>query len=127
MGWEALALFAILFLWQFPHFHAIAWIYREDYARAGIRMLPVMEADGKATARQIVTCSFLLLPVSLIPVWLGLAGWIYFSGAMVLGLWFLYVSLRTALAVSKPQARQLLRASVIYLPLLFILMTLNRM
>jgi len=127
MGWEALVLFGILFLWQFPHFHAIAWLYREDYARAGIRMLPVVDADGKSTARQIVSCSFLLLPVSLIPVWMGLAGWIYFGGAVVLGLWFLYSSVRAATDISKQQARMLLKASVIYLPLLFVLMTLNRM
>jgi protoheme IX farnesyltransferase len=127
MGWEALALFGILFLWQFPHFHAIAWLYREDYARAGIRMLPVVDADGKSTARQIVGCSFLLLPVSLLPVWMGLAGWVYFGGAVILGLWFLYASLRAAQAVSKLEARRLLQASVIYLPLLFVLMTLNRM
>ena len=127
MGWGALVLFGILFLWQFPHFHAIAWLYREDYARAGIRMLPVVDADGKSTARQIVGFSFLLLPVSLIPVWMGLAGWVYLSGAVVLGLWFFYVSMRAALGSSKTQARMLLRASVIYLPLLFVLMTLNRM
>jgi protoheme IX farnesyltransferase len=127
VGLEAMVLFAILFLWQFPHFHAIAWLYREDYARARIRMLPVIEEDGRATARQIVSCAALLLPVSLLPVLLKLSGQLYLWGALLLGLWFLSTSLRAAAAKSKPQARRLLRASVLYLPLLFALMVLNRL
>jgi len=123
---EAWILFAILFLWQFPHFLAIAWMYRDDYARAGIKMLPVVEPDGKVTAQQIISYTVLLVPVSLLPVAIGLAGSIYLVGAVVLGTGFLYFSARAALIRTAWQARQLLLASVIYLPLLFGLMVLNR-
>jgi protoheme IX farnesyltransferase len=126
IGLEAWVLFAILFLWQFPHFLAIAWMYREDYSRAGILMLPVVEPDGRVTAQQIVVYTVLLLPVSLIPAVLGISGRVYFYGAIVLGLLFLYSSVRAALSKSRQEARRLLLASVIYLPLLFILMVLNR-
>jgi heme o synthase len=121
-GW---ILFAILFLWQFPHFLAIAWMYREDYGRAGILMLPVVEPDGRVTAQQIVVYTLMLLPVSLLPTVVGMTGRIYFVGAIVLGLLFLYSSLRAAFSMSRQQARRLLLASVLYLPLLFILMVLN--
>jgi protoheme IX farnesyltransferase len=123
---EAWVLFAILFLWQFPHFLAIAWMYREDYERASILMLPVVEPDGRVTGQQIVVYTVLLLPVSLLPVALGISGRIYFYGAIVLGLLFLYSSLRAAFSKSRQEARRLLLASVIYLPLLFILMVINR-
>lgn len=126
IGVEAWVLFAILFLWQFPHFLAIAWMYREDYTRAGILMLPVVEPDGRVTGQQIVLYTVMLLPVSLLPTLLGTAGKIYFVGAIVLGLLFLYFSLRAAFSKSRLAARQLLLASVIYLPLLFILMVLDR-
>jgi len=121
-GW---ILFAILFLWQFPHFLAIAWMYREDYSRAGILMLPVVEPDGRVTAQQIVIYTLMLLPVSLLPAAMGMSGRIYFVGAIVLGLLFLYASLRAAFSMSRQQARRLLLASVLYLPLLFILMVLD--
>jgi heme o synthase len=123
---EAWVLFAILFLWQFPHFLAIAWMYREDYGRANILMLPVVEPDGRVTAQQIVVYTVLLLPVSLLPTALGISGRIYLFGAIVLGLLFLYSSLRAAFSKSRQEARRLLLASVIYLPLLFILMVINR-
>ncbi len=123
---EAWALFAILFLWQFPHFLSIAWIYREDYGRAGIVMLPVVEPDGKATARQIVLCSLLLVPVSLAPSFLGMTGTAYLFGALALGLAFLYAGVRVAIERSKPRARRVLLASVMYLPLLYGLMLLDR-
>jgi protoheme IX farnesyltransferase len=126
IGLEAWVLFAILFLWQFPHFLAIAWMYREDYSRAGILMLPVVEPDGRVTAQQIVVYTVLLLPVSLIPAVLGISGRVYLYGAIVLGLLFLYSSVRAAFSKSRQEARRLLLASVIYLPLLFILMVLNR-
>jgi heme o synthase len=126
IGVEAWVLFAILFLWQFPHFLAIAWMYREDYTRAGILMLPVVEPDGRVTGQQIVLYTVMLLPVSLLPTLLGTAGKMYFVGAIVLGLVFLYFSLRAAFSKSRLAARQLLLASVIYLPLLFILMVLDR-
>jgi len=122
-GW---VLFAILFLWQFPHFLAIAWMYREDYSRAGILMLPVVEPDGRVTAQQIVVYTLMLIPVSLLPTLLGMSGKIYFYGAIVLGLLFLYSSVRAAFSMSRQHARRLLLASVLYLPLLFILMVLNR-
>lgn len=123
---EAWVLFAILFLWQFPHFLAIAWMYREDYGRAGILMLPVVEPEGRVTAQQIVVYTVLLLPVSLLPALLGTSGKIYFVGAIVLGLLFLYSSVRAAMSKSRQEAKRLLLASVIYLPLLFILMVVNR-
>jgi protoheme IX farnesyltransferase len=126
IGLEAWVLFAILFLWQFPHFLAIAWMYREDYSRAGILMLPVVEPDGRVTAQQIVIYTVLLLPVSLLPAALGISGKVYLYGAIVLGLLFLYSSIRAAFSKSKQEARRLLLASVIYLPLLFILMVLDR-
>jgi len=123
---EAWVLFAILFLWQFPHFLAIAWIYREDYGRAGILMLPVVEPEGRVTGQQIVAYTIMLLPVSLLPTFLGISGKVYLYGAVILGLLFLYSSVRAAISKSRQSARQLLLASVIYLPLLFILMVLNR-
>jgi protoheme IX farnesyltransferase len=122
-GW---VLFAILFLWQFPHFLAIAWMYREDYSRAGILMLPVIEPEGRVTAQQIVVYTLMLIPISLLPAVLGMSGKVYFYGAIILGLAFLYSSIRAAFSLSRQQARRLLLASVLYLPLLFILMVLNR-
>lgn len=135
IGWAAASgevttgawvLFAILFLWQFPHFLAIAWMYREDYGRAGIRMLPVVEPEGRITGQQIVAYTLMLVPVSLLPAWMGLSGKIYFYGAIVLGLLFLSSSITAALSKSRQQARRLLLASVLYLPLLFGLMVLNQ-
>jgi protoheme IX farnesyltransferase len=123
---EAWVLFAILFLWQFPHSLAIAWMYREDYSRAGILMLPVVEPDGRVTAQQIVLYTLMLIPVSLLPTVLGVSGKVYFYGAIVLGLLFLYSSVRAAFSMSRQQARQLLLASVLYLPLLFLLMVVNK-
>ena len=123
---EAWVLFAILFLWQFPHFLAIAWMYREDYSRAGILMLPVVEPEGRITAQQIVVYTVMLLPVSLLPTVLGLSGNLYLYGATILGVLFLYTSVRAAFSKSRQQARRLLLASVLYLPLLFILMVFDR-
>lgn len=122
----AWVLFAILFLWQFPHFLAIAWMYREDYGRAGIRMLPVVEPDGRVTGQQIITYALMLVPVSLLPAILGISGRIYLVAALVLGLLFLASSIRAAISKSNQHARQLLLASVLYLPLLFGVMVLNR-
>jgi len=121
-GW---VLFAILFLWQFPHFLAIAWMYREDYSRAGILMLPVVEPEGRVTAQQIVVYTIMLIPVSLLPAVLGMSGKVYLYGAIILGLAFLYSSILAAFSLSRQQARRLLLASVLYLPLLFILMVLD--
>jgi protoheme IX farnesyltransferase len=123
---QAWVLFAILFLWQFPHFYAIAWMYRDDYARAGIRMLPVVEPDGHSTARQIVLCASLLIPVSLAPGLVGMSGRLYLLGALALGAWFLYSGVRAANERSLVRARGVLLASVFYLPLLYGLMLLDR-
>lgn len=123
---EAWVLYALLFLWQFPHFLAIAWMYREDYARAGIMMLPVADAGGPATGRQIVLYSLALLPVSLLPTLLGMAGRVYFYGALALGLGFLGSGISVAVTRSNVHAKRLLQASIIYLPLLFGLLMLDR-
>ncbi len=125
LGVEAWILFAILFFWQFPHFLAIGILYREDYTRAGIRMLPAVEADGKLTGQHIVICTFMLVVASALPTISGLSGHLYLYGAVALGAFFLYAGIRTALRRTKWQARQLLLASVFYLPLLFGLMLLN--
>ena len=122
---EAWVLGAILFFWQFPHFYAIAWMYREDYSRAGIRMLPVVEPDGESTARQILLYSLLLIPVSVLPKWLGMTGTVYLVGAIGLGMWFLYSGVRVALDRTKPRARRVLLTSVVYLPALYALMLLD--
>jgi protoheme IX farnesyltransferase len=123
---EAWVLGAILFLWQFPHFYSIAWMYKEDYARAGIRMLPVVEPDGRSTARQIVLFGLALIPVSLIPGMLGMSGRIYSFGALLLGMWFLYSGVRVALDRTALRARAVLLTSVLYLPLIYTLMLLDR-
>ncbi len=123
---EALALAAILFVWQFPHFYAIAWMYKEDYAKAGILMLPVVDPDCRSTARQIVLFGIALIPVSLIPAAFGMSGAIYFAGALALGLWFLYSGVRVALDRTLVRARGVLMASVLYLPLIYGLMLLDR-
>jgi len=123
---EAWVLFAILFFWQFPHFYAIAWMYRDDYARAGIRMLPVVEPDGNSTARQILVYLGLLIPVSMAPALIGMSGKFYVLGALALGIWFLYSGARVALERTSLRARGVLLVSVFYLPLLYGLMLLDR-
>ena len=122
---EAWVLYAILFLWQFPHFYAIAWMYREDYARAGIRMLPVVEPDGESTARRILLFSLILIPVSVLPrVWGGASYW-YVAGAIALGLMYLGSGVRAWSDWTRTRARQVLLASVVYLPLLYGLLVLD--
>jgi heme o synthase len=129
LEWETLVLFAILFVWQFPHFFSIAWLYREDYAKGGVRMLPVVEEDGRSTAYRILIYSIALIPISVLPSLMGMAGRVYFVGAVVLGFALLYFGIRLAFpslpltsAPSKMRARHVLQATVIYLPLLFALM-----
>lgn len=121
----AWALYAILLIWQFPHFYAIAWMYREDYSRAGIKMLPVVEPDGVSTARQILLYSVLLIPISLLPHWLGMTGTLYAVGALAMGLLFLYSGIRVSLDRTKVRARRVLLASVVYLPVLYGLMLID--
>ncbi|HEU5458769.1 MAG TPA: heme o synthase [Terracidiphilus sp.] len=123
--WPAVALFAILFVWQFPHFMAIAWMYREDYARAGIRMLPVVQPDGLSTVVEALFYAVVMIPVSLAPWKLGLAGPVYAVLATVLGLIYLGYTIRFARILrikdpveSRMVARDLLKVSVLYLPLL---------
>ncbi len=130
--WAAVALFAILFVWQFPHFEAIGWLYRDDYARAGIRVTAVASPGGWATAAQALFYAVLMLPVSLWPVWLGTSGRLYGAFAMILGAVYLFYTLRFTRitcdlepAQSRKIARDLLKVSVIYLPLLLAAMMLN--
>jgi protoheme IX farnesyltransferase len=122
----ALALFLILFVWQFPHFDAIAWLYREDYARGGIRMLPVIEPDGESTARRVVLCSLLLIPISLLPRFLGMTGPVYAAAAMAAGLGLLYFGARLGRERTLARAHALLLASVVYLPILLAAMVMDR-
>jgi protoheme IX farnesyltransferase len=135
MGWTAAAghlapqawvLFAILFLWQLPHFLAIAWMYREDYARAGFPMLPVVDPQGGSTARMILLYTVVLIPVTLMPARMGVAGLSYFCGALALGTAFLVCGAFTAIHRTAMNARRLLLASVIYLPSLLTWMACNK-
>jgi protoheme IX farnesyltransferase len=122
----AWVLFGIVFLWQLPHFLALAWMYREDYARAGFPMLPVIEPDGRSTARQAVVYTLALLPVSLAPTAIGMAGAVYFAGALVLTGAFLAQAIKFALTRSIADAKRLFLGSIIYLPLLWMLMIADR-
>ena len=123
---QAWTLFGIMFLWQLPHFLAIAWMYREDYARAGFPMLPVLEPDGRSTGRQAVVYAAALVPFSLAPTLMGMAGVVYFAGALVLGLALLWLTLRFARTRSVGDARRVFFGSITYLPLLWILMIANK-
>ena len=122
----AWVLFGILFLWQLPHFLAIAWMYRDDYARAGFPMLPVIEPDGRSTARQSVLYAAALLPLSLAPTLIGMTTSMYFVAALVLTLAFLALTLRFAKTRSEPDARRVFFGSIIYLPILWVLMIAGR-
>lgn len=135
MGWTAVTgelglpagvLFAILFLWQLPHFLAIAWIFRDDYRLGGFPMLPVVDPDGEITGRQVALYCAALVPVSLVPTFLGLTGAVYFFGALALGLAFLAAGLAMAISRGKGAARRVLLASVTYLPLLLVLLVVDR-
>jgi len=122
--WPAVALFAILFVWQFPHFMAIGWMHRDDYARAGIKVLPVTEPDGRSTVVEALVYAIIMIPVSLLPVYLHVTGWPYGAAAILLGCGYLWFTIRFAHITTAPPAeslaiaRLLLRASIIYLPLL---------
>jgi heme o synthase len=135
MGWTAArgrlsadgwALFAILAIWQLPHFMAIAWMYRDEYARAGFKMLPVVEPDGRRTGRQAVSHTLALLPVSLCPSLVGLTGPIYFVGALLLGLVFIWSAVQFSRDLTVSRARHLFFVSILYLPLLLGLMVLDK-
>jgi protoheme IX farnesyltransferase len=122
----AWVLFGIVFLWQLPHFLAIAWMYREDYARAGFPMLPVIEPDGRSTGRQAVIYTAALLPLALAPTLAGMSGTLYFAGALGLTSIFLGLSVRFAMTRAVDDARRLFFASIIYLPVLWVLMIADR-
>jgi protoheme IX farnesyltransferase len=124
---EAWLLFAILFFWQFPHFYSIAWMYREDYARAGVRMLSVVDPSGTRVFRQIVGYAAVLVPVSLLPAIVGLAGVGYFFGAVVLGLALLQVCLWAARNKSNQRAKWLMHATVVHIPVLLSLLLLDKL
>ncbi len=135
MGWtaatgefsiEGWALFAILFFWQLPHFLAIGWMYRDDYAKAGFAMLPVIDKEGKRTGGQTVSHTMGLLAISLFPTLLGLAGRVYFFGALALGIVFVIAAIRFASQLSIRRARQLFLISIVYLPLLLGLMVFDK-
>jgi len=127
LGVEAWLLFMILFFWQLPHFLALAWMYREDYARGGFPMLPTLDPDGESTARQIALNTLALLPVSLAPTMIGLAGRAYFFGALLLGLAFLSLSLYFVARRTNQFARRFYLASVLYLPALLGLMLVDKL
>lgn len=119
-GWDApaggLALFLVLFLWQIPHFLAIAWMYRDDYARGGLRMLPIVDPSGRLTAAVMVAVCVMLFPAGLVPLALGMSGWLSAIGAVVFGVLFLRPAMRFAADRTDHNARRVLRASLLYLP-----------
>ena len=123
----AWVLFAILFFWQFPHFMAIAWMYREDYARAGIMMLPVVDKKGDATFRQIVCTSTILVWVSVLPSLMGMSGLNYFFGALVLGMFLLQVSLWANRSRTNARAKWLMHATVAHIPILLAWMIFDKL
>lgn len=118
----AWSLFAIMFLWQLPHFLALAWLYRDDYGRAGMRMLSGVDPDGRVTFRQAVLYAVALVPVSVAPPLMAITGPLYFVGALLLGAWLVWRSVAAARQPSAPNARRLFMASVLYLPALLVLM-----
>lgn len=134
MGWAAASnsldagawiLFAVMYIWQHPHFWAIAWMYREDYARGGLKMLPVVEPDGVRMSKQVIGFSILLIPVSLLPSFINMSGWLYAIGAFGLGIMFLTYGIKFVRNKNNETARILMRASLIYLPLLLIIIALD--
>lgn len=135
MGWtaargelslEGWALFAILAFWQLPHFLAIAWMYREEYERAGFKMLPVVDPQGHRTGRQAISHTLGLLPVSLCPFLFHVTGMFYLVAALILGLVFLWFAIQFARYMTIPRARQLFFVSILYLPLLLVMMVLDK-
>ncbi len=118
-------LFLILFIWQHPHFYAIAWMFKEDYKKGGFKMLPVIEPDGKNTFRQIIFFSVLLIPIALLPTIIGMSGGIYFWGALTLSLSLCAIGLGSAASKSINDAQRLLKATVLYLPILLLLIMID--
>lgn len=126
LNFDAGILFLILFIWQHPHFYAIAWMCRDDYERGGFQMLPVVEPDGKKMFQQILFYSFILIPVSVVPFFTGLSSYIYFIGALSIGILLLLTSRKFAASHSMTDARQLLKATVFYLPVLLVLIIVDQ-
>lgn len=135
MGWvaardeisrEGWALFGIIFFWQLPHFLAIAWLYREEYEKAGFVMLPSRDPDGSRTGRQAISHTLGLIPVSICPAIFGTAGVVYFFGALLMGLAFLWCAIRFSRELTRARAKQLFFASIVYLPLIFGLLALDK-
>ncbi|HEX5473415.1 MAG TPA: heme o synthase [Vicinamibacterales bacterium] len=124
---EAWILFGIVFLWQLPHFLAIAWLFRDDYGRAGLPMLPVIDPDGRSTGRQAIIYGAALIPLSLAPTLIGMTGAVYFAGALLLGMAFLWLTIRFARTRTTHDARVAFFASITYLPLLWILMIADKL
>jgi len=125
LSFEAGILFLILFLWQHPHFYAIAWMMRDDYKRGGFKMLPVIEPDGRRMFKHVLWFSFALIPVSLIPAVIGMSGAIYFTGVLIAGITLFMISQRFARSRSLVDAKRLLRATVVYLPILLFLIIID--
>lgn len=123
-GWLA---FGVLFAWQLPHFLAIGWMYREDYARAGFRILSVGDTSGRRSGIEAIVYSVALLVISLLPTFYGISGWIYFAGAAVLGLWMLYASIRFAVSTTHATAKSLFLVSILYLPVVMFLLVANKL
>ena len=121
----AWVLFAILFVWQHPHFYAIAWMYKDDYKQAGFKMLPVVDPSGVSTFRQIILYSIILIPISLLPSFINMSSWLYFSGALVLGIFMLLSGLKMTRIQTTQAARGLLRCSIVYLPMLFVFIVMD--
>jgi protoheme IX farnesyltransferase len=125
LGLKACSLFLIVFLWQFPHFMAIAWIYRRQYAEAGLQMLPVVDPSGRRAGLQALVCALVLVPVSLVPAVLELAGGAYFAWALVLGVGQLACAAAFCWRLDETSARRLLRASLVYLPAVLLALVLG--
>ncbi len=126
VGWGGIAMFGVLAAWQMPHFLSLAWMYRKDYERAGYVMLPVANPDGRSTVRQTLAYTALLAVVSFIPNVLGLSGWLYALGAFLLGGWFLHAALEFYRSYSVQDARMVLRVSIVYIPVLVLMLLLDR-
>ena len=126
IGWGGAAMFGILAAWQMPHFLSLAWMYRKDYERAGYVMLPVAQPDGASTVRQTLLYTILLVVLSFAPIMLGLSGWLYFIGAAALGIWFLHAATAFYRSYSMQDARRVLRVSIGYIPVLVLVLLLDR-
>ncbi|MEM6748957.1 MAG: heme o synthase [Planctomycetota bacterium] len=123
----AWCVFALMFIWQAPHFLAIAWLYRDDYARAGLKMLPVVEPDGRRTFGQILLTSIALLPLGMAPTWLGYAGWLSFIVCTLAGSWLLVEAIRLVFVPSRPQAKRLFLTTLAYLPIVLAIVSIDRL